>query len=78
MPAGGAAIVLVTQSCPTIWEPMGCHPSGSSVHEILQATILEWVAILFSRGIFQTQQSNLGLLHCRQILYHLSHQGSPL
>ena len=28
-------------------------------------------------GIFLTQGSNLGLLHCRQILYHLSHQGSP-
>ena len=30
------------------------------------------------QGIFPTQESNLGLLHCRQILYHLSHQGSPL
>ena len=29
------------------------------------------------QGIFLTQGSNLGLLHCRQILYHLSHQGSP-
>ena len=44
---------------------------------ILQARILEWVAMLFSRGIFQTQESNPGLLHCRQILFHLSHQGSP-
>ena len=32
----------------------------------------------FLQGIFLTQLSNLGLLHCRQILYHLSHQGSPL
>ena len=30
------------------------------------------------QGIFSTQVSNLGLLHCRQILYHLSHQGSPM
>ena len=29
------------------------------------------------QGIFPTQESNLGLLHCRQILYHLNHQGSP-
>ena len=29
------------------------------------------------QGIFQTQGLNPGLLHCRQILYHLSHQGSP-
>ena len=38
----------------------------SSVHGILQARILEWVAIPFSRGwIFPTQGSNLGLLNCR-------------
>ena len=35
-------------------------------HGILQAGILEWVAFLFSRGIFPTQESNWGLLHCRQ------------
>ena len=46
------------------------------VHMISQARTLEWVANSFSRGIFPTQGSNLGLLHCRQILYHLSHQGN--
>ena len=49
---------------------------GSTVHGILQAKILEWVAILFSK-IFPTQGWNTGLLHCRQILYILSHLGSP-
>ena len=83
-----------------------------TVHGILQARILEWVAFLFSRGffliqgstlqagslpaeplgkpkntgvgslsllqrIFPTQESNRGLLHCRQILYQLSYEGSP-
>ena len=43
---------------------------------ILQARLLEWIATFFSRGIFPTQGSNPGLLHCKQILYHLSHQGS--
>ena len=43
---------------------------------ILQARLLEWIATSFSRGIFPTQGSNPGLLHCKQILYHLSHQGS--
>ena len=38
-------------------------PPGSSVHGILQARILEWMAISFSRGIFPTQGSNLHLLH---------------
>ena len=42
--------VLVAQSCPTLCHPMDCSPPGSSVHGILQARILEWVAISFSRG----------------------------
>ena len=63
---------VVSNSLPS----MDCGPPGSSIHGILQARILEWVAISFSRGIFPTQGLNLGLLHCRQILYHLSCQGS--
>jgi len=42
--------VLVAQSCPTLCNPLDCSPPGSSVHGILQARILEWVAIPFSRG----------------------------
>ena len=38
----------VTQSCPTLHDPMGCSPPGSSVHRIFQARVLEWVAIAFS------------------------------
>ena len=40
----------VAQLCPTLCDPMDCSPPGSSVHGILQARILEWVAIPFSRG----------------------------
>ena len=40
----------VAQSCPTLCNPVDCSPEGSSVHGILQARILEWVAISFSRG----------------------------
>ena len=54
---------------------MGCSPSGSCVCGILQARILEWVAMSFSRV---SSWSNQCLLHCRQILYHLSYLGSPL
>ena len=68
---------LVTQSCLTLCDPRNCSPPGSSVHGIFQARILEWVPIPFSRGVFLAQTSNPGLLHFRQILYHLSHQGSP-
>ena len=46
-------------------------------HGLLQARLLEWVAFPFSRGSSPTQGSNPGLLHCRQILYQLSHKGSP-
>ena len=42
----------VTQSCLTLCDPMDCSPPGSAVHGILQARILEWVAISFSRGSF--------------------------
>ena len=42
--------VLVAQSCLTICDPMDSSPPGSSVHGILQARILEWVAISFCRG----------------------------
>ena len=43
-------VVFVTQLCLTLFDPMDCSPPGSSVHGILQARILEWVAIPFSRG----------------------------
>ena len=64
--------VKVAQSCLTL-----CDPMNYTVLGILQARILEWVAILFSRGIFPTQGSNPGLSHCRRILCQLNHQGSP-
>ena len=48
--------------CP--WDSLGKN-TGVGSHSLLQ-------------GIFFTQGSNPGLLHCRQILYHLSHQGSPI
>ena len=51
--------VLVTQSCPTLCNPMDCSPPGSSVHGILQARILEWVAISFSRRSSQPGDQTL-------------------
>ena len=66
--------VLVTQLCPTLCNPMDYSLPGFSVHGILQVRILEWVAVAFFRG---SSWPRTGLLHCRQILNHLSHQGSP-
>ena len=57
------------QSCPTFCYSMDRSPPGSSVHEILQARILEWVVMPFSRG--SSQGWNLHLLCIdRQVLYH--------
>ena len=57
-------------------DPTDCCPSGSSVHRIFQARILEWVAVSSSRGIFLTQGSNphlLCLLHRQADSLPLSH-----
>ena len=63
------SIKVMSDSC----DPMDCSPPGSSVHEILQATILEWVADALLQGISLTQGLNPHLLvSCtgRQGLYH--------
>ena len=44
---------LIAQSCPILCDPVDCSPPGSSVHGILQARILEWIAISFSKGSSQ-------------------------
>ena len=67
-----AVLFLVTQSCPALCNPMDCSPPdwdspgkniGVGCHALLS-------------GIFPTQGSDSGLLHCSQILYQLSYQGS--
>ena len=54
--------VLVAQLYATLGNPMDCSPPGSSVHGMLQARILEWVAMPSLQGIFLTQGSNPHLL----------------
>ena len=56
----------------TLWDPMACSPLGSSVHEIFQARVLEWVTMP-SSSIGPTQGSNLVCWQCRWIIYQLSH-----
>ena len=62
--------VKVTQLCPTLCGPMDC-----TVHGLLQARILEWVAVSFS-GHLPNPGIKPRLPHCRWILPQLSHQGS--
>ena len=64
------------QLCPTLCDPMDYSPPVTSVHGDSPGknTAVGYYALL--QRIEPTQGSNLGLLHCRQILYHLSHQES--
>ena len=55
--------MLVAQSCPTLFNPRDYSPPGSSVRGILEAGILEWVAISYSKGSAPTQGLNMVLLH---------------
>ena len=66
--------VLVPQSCPTLRNPMDYSPPGSFVHGILQARILEWVAMLSSRGSSRSRNQTW-ILCIAARLYDLSHQG---
>ena len=66
--------VKVTQLYPTLCDPLDYNLPGSSLHGIVQARVLEWIAIPFSRGSAQPRDRIQDLLHCRQILYCLGHK----
>ena len=69
-------LCLVTQSCPTLCDPIDYSPPGSHTHGISQTRYRSGLTFP-SPGIFLIQGSNLHLLCCRQILYPLCRQGSP-
>ena len=64
----------VTQSCPTLCDPMDCSLPGFFVHGIFPGNSTGVDCHFLLQGIFLTQGSNLGLPHCRQMLYRLSLQ----
>ena len=68
------------QSCPPLCDPMNCSPPGSSVHGILQARILEWVATPSSRGSFPPRDRIRVYVSCicRRVFYHQRHLGSTI
>ena len=70
-------LCLVAQSCLTLCDTMDYSPPGSSVHGDSPGKNTGVGCHAFLQGIFPTQRSNTGLPHCRWILYHLSHKGSP-
>ena len=69
------------QSCPTLCNPVDGSPPGSFLHGILQARILEWAAIFFSRGSSRPRdQTHISCVSCigrQTFFYHLHHLGSP-
>ena len=73
---GCHCLCLVTQSCPILYNPMDCSPPGPSVLEDSPGKNTGVGCHALLRAIFPTQELNPGLLHCRRILYLLSHQGS--
>ena len=77
-------VCLVTQSCPTLCDPMDCSPRGSSICSPSPPPLLDFLGKktgvgchFLLQGIFLAQGSNPGLLHCGQTLYRLNHQGIP-
>ena len=73
--------VLVTWSCPTLCDSMDCSPSGSSVHGILQARILAWVAISSSRASSQPRDGTrvswiAGVFFTHWVMLRSSQKGS--
>ena len=69
-------LCLIVQLCPTLCDPMDCSLPGSCVHGDSPGKNTGVGCHALLQGIFPTQGSNSGLPHCRQILYHLSRQGS--
>ena len=69
------------QSCPTLCDPMDSSPPGSSVHGILQASILEWVVMPSSRASSQSRdRTSISYVSCigKWVPYHQHHLGSPV
>ena len=69
---------LMAHSRTTLWNPMDCSLPGFPVHGIFQARVTGVGCHCLLQGIFPTQGSNPCLLHCRQMLYRLSHQSKTV
>ena len=69
--------VKITQVCSTLCDFMDCSPPGTSVHGDSPGKNTAVDCHFLLQGIFPTQGLNPGLLHCRRILYQMSHKESP-
>ena len=71
-------ISKLLQSCLTLYDPVDCSLTGSSLYEVFQARMLEWVAMTSSRGSSQPRdQTHVSYVFCtgRQVHYHKCHLG---
>ena len=73
-----AAAAKLLQLCPTLRDPIDGKPTRLLSPRNSPGKNTGVGSFSFFQGIFSTQGLNPGLLHYRQILYHLSHQGSPI
>ena len=71
-------VCLVTQSCPTLCDPMDCSLPGTCVHGDSPDKNTGVGCHAFPQGIFPTQGLNPGLPHCRQILHQLNYPGRKI
>ena len=67
----------VTQSCPTLSDPMDCSPPGSSVRGIFQARVLEWGAIAFSHLMSKSSHNKIPLKFSNQAHYFFIIKNKP-
>ena len=74
---GVSCYCSVAQSCPTLWDPIDCSLPGSSVHGVLLARILEWVAISYSKVSSWTRDQTCVSCIGRRILYHWTTREAP-
>ena len=72
-----AVLCVVAQLCPTLCDPTDCSLPGFSVNGDSPGKNIGVGGHALLQGTFPTQGLNPGLLCCRRILYHLSHQGTP-
>ena len=76
LPISHVCVCVYGHDQATLWDPIDCSLPGSSVHGDSPGKNTGVDCHTLLQRIFPTQRSNPGLLHCRRILYRLSHQGS--
>ena len=80
VPPGSVCMCMCVhiKSCLNLFDPMDCSPPDSSGHKDSSGQNTGVGSHSLIQGIFSAQRSKTGLLHCRQILYHVNHKRSSI